>query len=317
VVVGAQCPGWVHDRYRAAGPDGRSYATWHAASDPQYRCWFGHEHGDDPSGAPALRGRAVLFGYAAAQAGMSEPHEGFKVYRWDRISAPGHNHNGAALLMTLHQGTSGAARFTVVHHGISVDYIHPTDGREVHVRLLAPFGALAVGCGANDPNMALRLQQGGEPGMRQVPADRCFNLPRIPYEDWITALYVGTDAQGRWAAYLDPHFAVFDPNTYCLVQNQACTLAHSDVRARTGADPLGPGAWFKGTKREFYLNSVWLDNPSGSSSIWTDAYGRKVAAGSPGAIEQYVAQMRARPLGSSLVSGATHQYDDGTVRAPN
>ncbi len=318
-VAGQPCPTWVHDLHTATGPDGKKYPTWHPTKDPQYGCLFGHEHGDNPAGSPALNGRPVLFGYVATTAGIAEaPHTGYKVFRWDNVhhvNAP--NHEGAHLLMTLHQGTSGAGRFTNPFHEVSFDYRNPNDGREVRIKMMAPFGTLLVGCGANDPTMVLSQQQANVPGARQVSADKCFNAPNIPYEDWITALYVGSDASGNWRAYLDPHFAIFDPNTFCIVQNGACTLAYSDVRANTGADPLGTGAHYKGTKREAYLNQVWLDNAGNSTTFWTDAYGKLTSAGTPGAVAQYVSAMDHRPLGNSAAFGENKIYDDGTVKAPN
>jgi len=318
-VAGQPCPVWVHDRYAAQGPDGRWYPTWHPSVDPQYSCAFGHEHGDNPNGSPALQGHPVLFGYASLDAGMNEGHVGFKVFRWDNIhhyNAPAHE--GASVVMTLHQGTAGAGRFTIYYHSIQVDYANPNDGRVVHVMMLAPFGKLLVGCGANDPAMLLSLQQANIPGARQLSADKCFNSPNIPYEDWITALYVGTDSQGNWKAYMDPHFAIFNPNTYCIVQNGACTIGYSDQRAGTGADPASSASWFKGDKREAYLNQVWIDNQGGSSSIWTDPYGKLVAAGTPGAIQQYIATLDSRPLTNSAAFGEDHIHDpDGSVHAPN
>jgi hypothetical protein len=318
-VAGQPCPAAVHDAYKAQGPDGNWYPTWHPPVDPQSGCVFGHEHGDNPNGSPALRGRPVLFGYASIKAGMNETHTGFKVFRWDNVqhyNAPAHS--GSHVVMMLHQGTSGAGRFTTVFHDVAFHYWNPNDGREVHVQMLAPFGDLLVGCGANDPNMDLRLEQANVPGARQVSSARCFTSPNIPYEDWITALYVGTDSQGNWKAYMDPHFAIFNPNTYCQVQNGACTLAYSDIMDGTGADPAGTQSWFKGTKREAYLNQVWLDNGGGNASVWTDPYGKLASPGAAGAIEQYIAAMDARPLTNSAAFGEDHQNDPGgTVHAPN
>jgi len=318
-VAGQQCPAWVHDRYTAAAPDGRQYPTWHPPTDPTYRCWFGHEHGDDPTGSPALRGRpAPAFGYVGAQAGDNEPHVGFKVFRWDDVRHPNApNHDGASLLMAVHQGTAGAARFTAVHHSVVFHYYNPRDGREVHLELMAPFGALLVGCGANDPNMVLSQQQANVPGARQVAADKCFDAPAIPYEDWITAMYVGTDGNGGWRAYVDPHFAVFNPNTYCIPSGGACQLAYSDVRAGTGAAPTGPQSWFKGERREAYLNQVWVDNAGQSTSVWTDAFGRLAPANAPGAIPQFISAQDLRPSGNSAAFGADRDHDDGSVRPPN
>ena len=317
IVAGQKCPDSVHDQYRATGPDGKSYATWHPATHSS-GCWFGHEHGDNPAGAPALVGRPVLFGYAGAQAGLAEPHSSFKVFRWDNVNHPNApSHTGSHLLMTLHQGTGGVGRFTTVHHSVQVDYINRNDGRELHLAMMAPFGTLMVGCGANDPSPSLRLRQADVSGIRQVSADKCFNTPNIPYEDWITALYIGTDDRGGWTAYFDPHFAVFEPSTYCISNGSSCTLGYSDVRAGTGADPLGPASQFKGTKREAYLNQVWVDNAGGSTTVWTDPYGKSVEPGAPGAIAQYICTLETRPLVNSAAFGEDRDHDDGTVRAPN
>ena len=94
----------------------------------------------------------------------------------------------------------------------------------------------------------VRIRQANTPGMRQIPSEKCFGVATknaagtvansIPYEDWITALYIGSDAQGNNAkAYFDPHFAIFNPNRYCSLQNNACVLGRSDTRAGTGIDP--------------------------------------------------------------------------------
>jgi hypothetical protein len=317
LLAGQKCPDSLHDQYQVTGPDGNAYATWHPATHSS-GCWFGHEHGDNPAGAPALAGRPVLFGYAGAKAGIDEPHSGYKVFRWDNVNHPNAaGHTGSNLLMTLHQGTSGAGRFTTVHHSVQVDYVNPNDGRELHLAMMAPFGTLMAGCGANDPSPSLRVQQAAVSGMRQVSTDKCFNLPSIPYEDWITALKVGTDGEGGWTAYFDPHFAVFQPNTYCIASGSSCGLGYSDVRAATQQDPLGPTAGFKGTKREAYLNQVWTDNAGGSTTVWTDAYGRNAEPGTPGSIAQYICALDTRPLVNSSAFGEDRDHDDGTVRVPN
>lgn len=327
-VAGQPCPSWVHDRYRAPGPDGKLYATWHPPTDPQYGCTFGHEHGVDPNGAPALRGRTVIFDYVNGLAGRSEAHVGFKIFRWDNVQHPNSpSHNGAQVVMMIHQGSSTDNAFMETRHEIAVHYYNPNDGRELHVNMLAPFGALGIGCGANDPAL-FKVQQANTPGMRQIPGEKCFgaalnNAPgtvpgSIPYEDWITALYIGTDAQGNNPkAYFDPHFAIFNPNRYCIIQNNACVLGRSDTRAQTGIDPYSTQSSYKGAKREAYLNQAWITNQGGSTAVWTDVDGRLVAPNSPGAIQQYVASINARPQVNSSAFGADDATDDGTVHAPN
>ena len=313
------CSATLHDSYRAPGVDGRSYPTWHPATHGS-GCAFGHEHGDDPTGSPALVGRAVTFGMPAYYAGMTEPHAGFKVERWDNVqhvNAP--NHAGASVVMTVHQGTSGAARFTTAMHSVQFDYINPTDGREVHLSVMAPFGALKVGCQV--PELTTTSP---DPGSRIVSGPRCFNLPNRPYEDWPTAIYVGyTGNRENWRAYVDPHFAVFDPHTYCqpvaatAPPGWECTLRYSDTRAGTGLDPLTSAARYRGVKRETYLNQVWLENAGRPTVIWTDAYGA-AAAQSVYAIPQFVAAKSLRPFDNSAAFGVSHNHDpQSTVRAPN
>ena len=314
----ADCSATLHDSYRATGVDGRSYPTWHPATHGS-GCAFGHEHGDDPSGSPALVGRAVTFGLPAFYAGMTEPHAGFKVERWDNVQHPNApNHAGASVVMTVHQGTSGAARFTTAMHSVQFDYINPTDGREVHLSVMAPFGGFKVGC--SSPVLEITSS---DPGSRIVPGPQCYNnLPTTPYEDWPTAIYVGwTGARENWRAYVDPHFAVFDPSTLCqpVVRSSgwSCRLAYSDTQNGTGLDPLTSAARYRGVKRETYLNQVWLQNAGQSTVVWTDAYGALVAQ-SLFAIPQMVAARNVRPLTGSAAFGSGHNHDpQRTVRAPN
>ncbi len=314
---GNYCSEAIHNQYVATGPDGNLYPTWHPPVDPATGCVFDHEHGDNPNGNPALQGRNVVFCYMATFTNNCMPHNGYKVFAWSNIShynAPAHS--GASVVMVLHQGTSGAGRFTTVFHDIEIHYYNPNDGREAHIYMLAPFGELLVGCGANDPNMDLRLSQANAPGARQISASKCFDPPNIPYEDWITALYIGTDSQGNWKGYMDPHFAIFNPNTYCIVQDNSCVLGYSDERAGTGADPNSADSWFKGVKREAYLNQVWIRNAGGSTTIWTDPYGKLVPAGQ--GIPQYLSTVNQQPLTNSAAFGADHDNDPaGAVHAPN
>ena len=75
-VPNTTCPTWVHDSYTTTGPDGREYATWHPQIDPTYWCYFGHEHGSDPSG---MGGYMPYFDYVAYHNNrQDERHEGFK-----------------------------------------------------------------------------------------------------------------------------------------------------------------------------------------------------------------------------------------------
>jgi hypothetical protein len=93
-------------------------------------------------------------------------------------------------------------------------------------------------------------------------------------------------------------------------------LGYSDTRAGTGAAPNSTDSWFKGDKREGYLNQVWLKNAGGSTTIWTDVYGNLVPAGQ--GIPQFVAAMNRQPLTNSAAFGEDHDHDPAhAVHAPN
>jgi len=74
-VANTQCPTWVHDQYVTTAPDGKIYKTWHPQIDPVYWCYFGHEHGSDPS----VMNYSPYYDYVAFHnSRQNEQHEGFK-----------------------------------------------------------------------------------------------------------------------------------------------------------------------------------------------------------------------------------------------
>ncbi|WP_019584656.1 hypothetical protein [Deinococcus apachensis] len=108
------CPAWVHDQYKALGPDGQMYPTWHPQVDPVYWCYFRHEHGSDPKlagvGADGKPLYQPLYGYTAARHGMTEPHVGFKSHVFkDRVTGVWWN-------VTYHMGGAGAGRICQRYH---------------------------------------------------------------------------------------------------------------------------------------------------------------------------------------------------------
>jgi hypothetical protein len=70
------CPAWVDNLYVTTGPDGQTYKSWHPQIDPVYWCYFGHEHGSDPS-LVGLPGFALEY-VARVNGNQAEIHEGFK-----------------------------------------------------------------------------------------------------------------------------------------------------------------------------------------------------------------------------------------------
>jgi len=325
-VAGQDCPAWVHDRYATQAPDGKYYPTWHAPTDPQYGCHFGHEHGDDPTGAAALRGRTIPFGYVGIGIGHYEAHPGFKIYVVDlpHGTTGVSTHETAHLVVMIHQGSSNNNAFTEPRHEVHYHYWNPADGREVHVMMIAMFGDLKIRNCATGQFTVIH-QRPGAPGVRMIPGQQCTEGAPFPsgsqYEDWETALYVGAKSdRSQWRAYIDPHFAVFNPGRYCNLQaDNTCQLGYSESAVAGGpGDPASTSSMFKGDHREMYINAVALDNAGHSTDVWTDAFGVAVPVGTPGAIKQYVSAVDFTHTVNSVAVGANTNHDpDGSVRLPN
>ena len=161
----------LHDSYWTRGPDGKAYPTWHPAvvTEGGEQCYFGHEHGDDPSSSPFYSQSAyqdlkaqgfvpIPFGYAnevlAANGGhRHEDHFGHKIFREEFRMAYGNSVNtgsvtstGAACdaLLKLHQGThSSDGLSNHLHEAIAhlrCDALPGYQPSRAHVTALVPIG---------------------------------------------------------------------------------------------------------------------------------------------------------------------------------
>ena len=148
------CTKEQHDRYATVGPDGKRYPTWHAATDPETGCSFGHEHGRDPRGSD-LYGMvgAIPFGHANEMLEIWDPanprredHVGHKV-EWENDIEMRVNSDIASplfdvrcdVLVKLHQGTHSKDAFTNNVHEL-VYHIACNDGTTMHVTMLTAIG---------------------------------------------------------------------------------------------------------------------------------------------------------------------------------
>ncbi len=254
-LAGKECPAWVHDRYVTVGPDGNMYPTWHPQVDPQYRCYFTHEHGDDPTTSvanPAL----PAFGYVSKLGGFNEPHEGFKVFV---TNAGFTNEEGRTALdssrVVAHMGTGGTGRYTQQFHSLQVDLVGR--GREFHIQQISDTGA---------------------PGSICNRAGRDFltlgcNVSSL-YEIWTFKLSVGDKLGGVVAT------AVFDPILVRDPSNDSRKLYTSEVYGNQFF-----GGQYHGCYRESYHGPFYWYNGGGSTTFRTDAFGR---LDSNGAVEQMV-----------------------------
>lgn len=196
------CPAAVHDRYVTTGPDGKLYRTWHPQTVPLDAnnpsgptCTFAHEHGDDPATAKIYAG-PVPFDYIAAQAGMDEPHSGFKCFVHNAGTV---NDEGTVDLVNsyycFHMGTGGAARFSTRFH--SLDFHSQTaSGSVMNVQGLSDVGNVGTIC--DNPRQS-----------RTVMGLGC--LVDSPYEIWSADLAINN--QGNTVANAVISTAVFDPIT--------------------------------------------------------------------------------------------------------
>ena len=110
-IANQTCPDWVHNEFKAYGPDGKIYPTWHPQIDPVYWCYFRHEHGVNPAAFDSHF--SIPFGYAGNAMGMHEAHPGYKVYVWD-------DQYGYRWLALQHQGTATNQAACGQHHELDV-----------------------------------------------------------------------------------------------------------------------------------------------------------------------------------------------------
>lgn len=285
-LAGQQCPAWVHDLHTTIGPDGAVYPTWHPPVDPTYGCWFDHEHGSDPRlfvgfasvGMPA-------FGYTGKMAGMSEPHEGFKVY------VVNNDLNGRAWMVALHQGSRGPRRAFVQFHSIDW-FITNTSGQPLaFVRTMGDFGYGSPNCTAPGNETFGQFQvipgstatypfNGHQPQRRFVPTVSCATT-RV-YETWTPIINVANVFRASGTFDIDNPSTVVDPANPTVVRYMC------EFRSPNEDCASWYGTQWSGNKRNIIAPQYQVNN-TGATEFYTDAYGKPVAAGTANSIRQFVA----------------------------
>jgi len=248
------CADWVHALHTTTGPDGLIYPTWHPQIDPVYGCVFGHEHGSDPRSFIGFTGMPA-FGYAAATAGISQSHFGYKVYV---INDDG---RGKAWMVTVHQESSGPERALPAsrYHEVSLYMVDTTPARTLLARffVMADFGPPASLCGT--------LPAGA---YRAVPRIDCANT----YESWITSIDIGG---GIFRAM--PTFGILNSTT--RVDPADLTRLLAQPSGVCGNDPFGWNTNCKGDVRQVVAPGWVLANSGASDTVVTDAFGVPSASG--------------------------------------
>ncbi len=279
------CSSAVHDRYVTKGPDGKSYPTWHPAVDPVTGCMFGHEHGADPRLSLADSSMPA-FGYAAAQMGMVEPHEGYKVFIINKGDVFENKVAPASYRVVFHMGTSGVKRYTERFHSVEYDYISSDGtGREAHVTGMADTGA-DVGATCDQP------RKGG----RDFSTLGCHDS----YEIWAFGFEIRhpddpyTDVQGvRFHA--GGAVAVFNPVTTRDPNDNTRLVYTQDYRnPASGIGPLSPDSPYLGCEREMYGGANYWNNAARPTVYYTDVMGNVKPGPGAGLIRQEVSAVESR-----------------------
>ena len=260
---GQKCPDTLHASITTAGPDSKSYPTWHGATDPTTGCHFGHEHGADPRTSKA-KADMPPFGYVGGLIDDDEPHEGFKVF----ILHNGQNASGfisnVDSRIVFHMGTSGVGRYTTRFHSMMFDHItRDGTGREFHIMGMADTGThIGSTCdlprvngrdfatlGCNDPYEIWQFK---------------FSLSGFPNE------FTDEFHSRLWASGA---VAAFDPITTRNPQDHS-QLRYTDIVRGTGQDPMSASAVYKGCRREAYFGPNYFQNSGKPTVYYSDVYGK-------------------------------------------
>ena len=268
------CPQSLHDQYVTTGPDGQVYPTWHPAVDPATGCVFGHEHGDDPSTCKA-NSAPPAFGYVAQMLGMTERHEGFKVFC---LNSGDVADDGRTLQAdyrgVFHMGTSGVNRYTEEFHSLVYDYVaQDGTGREAHIQGMADTGpASQDGSGCNVL------------GAKSFSTIGCDDT----YEAWTGAVFQVIHPDDPFTGVTDTRAtltfspAVFDPVLTRDPNDNSNVVYTQTYRGDpfyfgrgdgTQVNPLSMDAYYQGCQREAYGGPNYWNNAGRPTIYYTDAFG--------------------------------------------
>lgn len=264
-VAGQLCPPYVHAAIVTNGPDGLPYPTWHPPVDSVSGCYFGHEHGDDPSSSLA-NSDPPAFGYVGQLGGMMEPHTGFKVFVIPAGVSTDVGPTRADSRIVFHHGTAGVGRYITQFHSLEYDYIaRDGTGREFHIAGMADSQPNSqVGSTCSSPRL----------GGRDFGTLGCAD----PYEIWnnvhFNVAYPGdfyNDAFNE-TLYAEIASALFDPITTRDPADNSRLLYTSQVQGQP-EDPLSAQSGYRGCRREIYSGPNYFRNAGQPTAIRTDVMG--------------------------------------------
>lgn len=228
------CTQAIHDqaKYRAVGPDGQSYASYHPQVDPS-GCAFDHEHGSNPAlFDPAYR---PPLGYSASKHGTTEGHAGFKLYSFRA--------GGYSWLLLHHFGTGNAPLAACTRHHTLDLAVRDDTQLLASLHLMADHGRAA----SNENGTLLQTacaDQGTIPtsaGTRQFPIASGQN---IGYEPWrASSLAPFVRLQNITFNTKDPQTACNDLTCSAAVQRPGAKGAWRELTLYPGFGVVATGAY--------------------------------------------------------------------------
>jgi hypothetical protein len=269
-VLGSRlCSDEVHRQYAVTGPDGETYLTWHPPLNLKNSCYFDHEHGSDPASYVGFESSGLPpFGYISVQAGVEEPHRGYKVY------VTNDDLNGRAWMIVLNQDTSQPSRAWVQHY--SLDWHIASVGGEplVHVRVMADFGRSSPNCRSG----VIWPASSSSDRFRSIPTTDCAG--HNAFESWSGVVDV---AGVFWAG---PVFDVDNPIT--AIDPDALASFRPICEFRPAAEGCAATApYWSGNRRGIRHPGQLVRNQAGEY-FYTDPYGNQNEQGDEEGILQFV-----------------------------
>lgn len=270
-------PSWVHDLHTTVGPDGALYATWHPQIDPVYWCYFGHEHGSDPSLIPGSP--EVPYGYVANKVAQDEPNAGFKEFIFQDMDGE------HWVRFVVHAGTASHRRVCTRFHTLHAEVYDLAGTQLFSAAFKADYG---VAENANDGTLLQPTNCGYS--MADL-AEQVSNLQKRSinvgadsnhYERW--------DARAETAATFnlglvefDHEFDIRNPMSHCTSATCNSIVVRDPGRENATRRTLSMASW----RSDFVFDA---DHALGSGEYFTDPDATAArSAGAADAVRQYAA----------------------------
>ena len=273
-----QCPAWVHDLHTTVGPDGDEYQTWHPQIDPVYWCYFGHEHGSDPSLIPG--NPLIAYEYVASNVPQDEPNMGFKEFIFKDMTG---NH---WVRFIIHAGTASDRRVCAQFHTLYVSIYDLAGNEKFGVGFKADYGAAfatsdagkgvlsPTNCGYSMPALANQVDD---------QQRRRFNVGANSnnYETWDSREET-PEVLNLGMVQFDHRFDIRNPMSHCANMTCNSVVVRDPDRENATRRTLMMASW----RSDFEFDA---DHALGSGEYYTDAYGSSVLNSShPQATRQFV-----------------------------